>query len=37
MKGYMQWNPVYSWKDYALKWVSFPEPADQQAMQGLIY
>ena len=31
MKGCVQWNPVYDWKDSRLKRGSSPGPLDQQA------
>ena len=31
MKGYVQWNPVYIWKDFLLQAGVDPGPLDQQA------
>ena len=31
IKGFVQLNLVYNWKDSRLKWVSNPGPLDQQA------
>ena len=31
MKGCVQWNPAYGWKDNRLKHVLSPEQLDQQA------
>ena len=31
MEGYVQWNPVNSWKDFHLQQVLNPEPLAKQA------